>query len=96
MTMLEEIRAKVREAIGIPVGALIYGRPIMLHDVLRAMGVIATIPPQFHIDVDGNMREMVRTEKGLGSVVMCTWDLALPLDNQPAKVLSFLHKLICA
>jgi hypothetical protein len=78
---LKEVRAKVREAIGVPPGTIVYGRPIQLHDVLRAIG---SEYRNSATDIGGFTRDLLNTG----------WNLALPLDDQEPKVIKLVHKLL--
>jgi hypothetical protein len=99
ITQLEDVRAKVREAIGVPTGSIVYGRPVMLHDVLRATG------KSMGIHGDGEMMRHWTTKNPLqnGRRVDHTefsrdvrWNLALPLDEQEPEVIGFLYKILYA
>lgn len=105
MTKLEEVRAKVIEAvpeagtrntsvlIPEPFGGIINHRDtaITLADVLRAMGKIL-FPAEFDLYGNGlGMSYLTPSEY----YTRAKWNLALPLDQQSSEVIEFLHKILC-
>lgn len=96
MIPLTLVRAKIREAIGTPEGSIVYGRPLHLADVLRAIERTKSqehnVPSfrQIGIDCSGWY-----VESSLGEWQKAPrWNLALPLDEQSPEVIEFLAKVL--
>jgi len=85
MEKLNVIKEKVYEATGVPKGSIVYGRPVMLHDVLRAM--------------EGYRNDVWLSGDGfyVGQWTKpdARWNLALPLDEQEPEVIEFLYNILC-
>lgn len=91
MTTLQQIREKVYEATGVPESSIVYGRPVMLHDVLRA---IYAKEPKYKtfltLECDGQFIE----HNDRGHYARATWNLSLPLDEQSPETIDFLAKIL--
>lgn len=88
MTTKERVREKIHEATGVPAGSIVYGRPIMLHDVLRAIDTFDEEGTYITVHINGEIMH--------NDVPQAKWNLSLPFDEQSDEVVEFIGKVLGA